>query len=322
MKDKVRIAMIGAGSMANRVHYPSLASFPDVEIAAICDLSEARLNATADKYNVAARFSDYQKMIETIAPDGVYAIGPPHHMLDIWIWCLQQKLNLYIEKPLGLSLHHAQILTDLAESVGVITQVSHQRRACPIFVKMREECLKNGPIVHASCEFFKNAPVSNVSAYDHMQGDGVHAIDTVRWMCGGEVTKVQSHCKRVGAPDINWIHAILHFDSGATGLVSGSWSSGRRIFRVQMHSQGVACDAEDEGKARLYRDGDVQGIEYDTREVAGSDEIFVFGGFQAKNREFIDALKAGQHLTKSPFSDCLKTMKVAHIILAQALLNE
>ena len=41
--DRVRVAMIGAGSMANNVHYPSLASFDDVEIAAICDLDTTRL---------------------------------------------------------------------------------------------------------------------------------------------------------------------------------------------------------------------------------------------------------------------------------------
>ena len=44
---KVRVAMVGAGGMANGVHYPSLASFDDVEIAAICDLDEKRLNETA-----------------------------------------------------------------------------------------------------------------------------------------------------------------------------------------------------------------------------------------------------------------------------------
>lgn len=61
--------------MANTVHYPSLASFEDVEIAAICDLDTNRLNATADKYQVAGRYSDYRKMIEEVAPDGVYASG-------------------------------------------------------------------------------------------------------------------------------------------------------------------------------------------------------------------------------------------------------
>ena len=36
--EKVRVAMIGAGNMANAVHYPSLASFPDVEFAGICEM--------------------------------------------------------------------------------------------------------------------------------------------------------------------------------------------------------------------------------------------------------------------------------------------
>ena len=110
--DLVRVAMIGAGGMANNVHYPSLASFPDVQFAGICDLDESRL----------------------------------------------------------------------AEKHGVITQVSHQRRSAPILVKMREECLKRGPITHAVCEFYKCEPEPHYTARDHMMDDCTHAIDTVRWM--------------------------------------------------------------------------------------------------------------------------------------------
>lgn len=51
-QDPVRVAMIGAGSMARRVHYPSLASFSDVEIAAICDLDPVKLAHAADVYLV------------------------------------------------------------------------------------------------------------------------------------------------------------------------------------------------------------------------------------------------------------------------------
>jgi len=80
---KIRVAMIGAGGMANTVHYPSLASFDDVEIAAICDLDEARLNATSDKYGVDKRYTNYPAMCEEVAPDAVYAIGQPHIMVDV-----------------------------------------------------------------------------------------------------------------------------------------------------------------------------------------------------------------------------------------------
>ncbi len=312
--------MIGAGSMANRVHYPSLASFDDVDIVAICDIDVERLNATADTYGVERRYTDYRKMVEEVTPDAVYAIGPPHIMFDIWVWCLEQGQNLYIEKPMGITIHQARSLAYLAEKHGCITQVSFQRRSCPMVVKLREECLKRGPITHAVCRFYKCAIDPYLAARDHMMDDGVHAIDTLRWMCGGEVEEIHSVSRRVLVPDINFFAALLEFDNGATGLMVNSWTSGRRIFDVEMHAPGICVEAEHEGKGYLYADGDTEGVEYDTREVAGSDEFYVYGGFRAKNREFIDCLKAGRQ-PSSHFGDALKTMEVAEKILAQAILR-
>lgn len=327
-KKTVRVAMIGAGRMANSVHYPSLASFDDVEIAAICDLSPEALNATADKYGVERRYADYRTMVAEVAPDGVYVIGQPHYMYDIWTWCLKEGLNLYIEKPMGLTWHQAQMLAHLAEQKGVITQVSHQRRTSPLLVTLREKLLERGPIVHAVCEFYKHGPSPMTGARDHMMDDTVHAIDTVRWMCGGgpgsqsgaEVVHVESRCRRIGTPDINWIGATLHFANGAIGYVLNSWSSGRRIFRIQMHAPGICAEGDQEGKAYVFAGGDTAGVEYDASEVAGSTKRHVSGGFQAKNREFIDSLKTGREVTSSPFRDAVKTMEVAEKILAQSLL--
>jgi virulence factor len=326
---KVRVCIIGAGEMANKVHYPSLVSFDDVEIAGICAMNPERLYATAQRFNVpqekcyqADHPTGYRKMIETVAPDGIYAIGHPHVMIDIWIWCLEKGLNLYIEKPMGITVHQARSLAYLAEKKNCITQVSHQRRSCPLLVKMRNECLKRGSITHSVCEFFKCEPQPFLGPRDHMLDDCTHSIDTIRWMCGGKVVKVQSHCMRVGTPDINWIGATLYFNNGSIGYLVNNWSSGRRIFRVQMHAPEIYIDAEVEGKAYLYADGDYEGIEYDTKVVSGSDEFYIFGGYQAKNREFIDSVKTGNDRTSSPFHDCVKTMEVAETILAQSLLKE
>ena len=156
-------------------------------------------------------------------------------------------------------------------------------------------------------------------ARDRMLDDGTHAVDTARWICGGEVVQVESHCKRIGVPDINWIGATLHFDNGSTCFVVCSWSSGRRVFRVQMHTIGGYADVEPEKEARLYLGGEYEGTVVRTQDVAGSEEPFIYGGFRNKNREFIDSLKSGIDICSSPFRDTLKTMRVCHTILAQAL---
>jgi virulence factor len=315
---RLRAAVIGAGAMANRVHYPSLASLEDVDIAGACDLDEARLAATARQWSVGETFTDYRRMIDSVQPDAVYAIGQPHIMYDIWVWCLEQGCNLYIEKPMGLTLHQARMLAYLADEHKAITQVSHQRRSSPLLEMTRAKCLERGPIVHAVCEFYKCAPESMLGARDHMMDDGVHAIDTLRWMCGGDVVAVDSRCRTIGTADINWIGATLYFDNGSVGYLLNSWSSGRRVFRVEMHAPGIAVDAEVEGKAVVYADGDVTGESFDARQVAGSDELYVYAGFQAKHRDFADAVRKGTDTAGSRFSDCLKTMEVAEQILAQA----
>ena len=97
MSTKLKVVVVGAGRMANLVHYPSLLAIDEVEIVGICDLFPGPLHETADKYGIQNRYSDYRKMIEETNPNAVYVIGQPHLMYDIWMWCLGQGLNLYIE---------------------------------------------------------------------------------------------------------------------------------------------------------------------------------------------------------------------------------
>ncbi|MFD1678066.1 Gfo/Idh/MocA family protein [Alicyclobacillus fodiniaquatilis] len=318
--NQVKVAMIGAGHMANTVHYPSLASFEDVQFVGICDVNTEPLQKTADKYGIENRYTDFKQMLNEVKPDAVYAIGQPHIFFDIWMWCLEQGFNLCIEKPMGLTFHQAQALAYMAEKQGCITQVSFQRRSSPMVTQLREECLKRGAITHAVCRFYKSEIKPFLGARDRMMDDTVHSIDTLRWICGGEVIKIESVTKRVQVPDINYISATLHFDNGSTGYLINSWSSGRRIFSVEMHAPNIAVEAEHEHKGYLYADGDVLGIEYDVRQMTGSDELYVYGGFQSKNREFIDAVKEGKQ-PQSNFADALKTMEVAEKILAQAILE-
>jgi virulence factor len=316
----VRVAVIGAGAMANSVHYPSLRSLPGVEIAAICDLDPERLRATGERHGVERRYADYRRMVEETAPDGIYAIGQPHQMYEVWVWCLQRGLPLFIEKPMGLTWHQAQVLAHLAGARAVITQVDHQRRASPLLRRLHAEVTARGPVAHAVCEFYKPGPQPMLGPRDRMMDDCVHVIDTVRWMCGGEVVAVDSRCRRLGTPDINWIGAMLHFDNGSTGFVLTNWCSGRRIFRVEMHAPGICAEADVEGAGRLHADGDTAGRAFDAREVAGSGELYVYGGFREKSREFVESLRTGREQTSSPFRDCLKTMEVAERILARAVL--
>jgi len=325
-KKKLRVAMVGAGGQANYVHYPCLAELDDVEIAAICDIDPERLHATADKYEIDKRYGDdknpvvYRKMIEDVAPDAVYVIGLPNIMYDLWVWCLEQGLNLFIEKPMGVNIHDARVLAALAEQHDCVTQVCFQRRSTPMVVQLRDECLKRGPIFHARCMFVKCDIQHYTPLRDRLIDDGIHAVDTIRWLCGGEVVAVHGVTQRIQVPDNNYASALIEFDNGCVGVLLTTWATGRRIFKVEMHAPGIWVDAEHEGKGIVYADGDVEGVVHDTKDIAGGDEFWRFTGFLAKHREFLDAVRGGT-APSSNFSDAVKTMELAEMILAQSLLE-
>jgi predicted dehydrogenase len=326
----LKVVMIGAGGRANAVIYPSfddLQKQGKAEILGICDIDLERLNKTADKYGIKNRYGaggvfDYRKMVTDLKPNAAVVIGQPHIMYDIWMWCLEQGLHLYIEKPLALTIHQARALAAVAKRKNVVTQVSLQRRYTPMVTKLREECLKRGPITHAICKFYKSEIHDFIGARDHMMDDSVHAIDTLRWMAGSEVVKVDSITNRIGGTvDINFIMAQLSFANGCVGHLMNNWSSGKRIFAVEMHAPGIFVEAEHEAKGYMYTDGNLEPQVFDTMEVAGSKELHVFTGVLAAAEDFVNCcLKGGEPMAS--FEKTVNTMKVAEIILAQSLLRE
>ena len=315
----VRVAVVGAGQMANLVHYPSLASLEDVEIVGVCDLDPARRDETADRWGIAGRYADWTTMVDECAPDAVYVIGPPEMMYGIWCACLERGLDLFVEKPLGLTAHQARTLARLARENGCITQVGFQRRTSPLLGRMLDAAHEHGDVVHAVCRFYKNDIRPMSIARDHMMDDGVHAIDTLRHLCGGEVVAISDVTRRVVVDDINFITATLEFDTGAVGLLVNSWTSGRRTFGVEVHAPGFMAEGDLEVGASMWTaDGRT---DLEAAEVAGSNELYRLGGFRDKSAEFIEAVRT-RRPASSDFADALKTMLVAETILAHALLRE
>ncbi len=325
MSSKVRVAMVGAGGRAMSVIYPSFHDHPDVEIVGVCEMDKERMDIALEKYGIPKQygysFYHYQQMIDELKPDAVAIIGQPHIMYDLWTWTLEKGCHLLIEKPLGLNYHQAQMLTYVANKNNCITQVAFQRRYSPMVTQMRDECLKRGQLIHAVCRFYKYDLTPMTGARCHMMDDCVHSIDTVRWMLGGEIVKIESHTKRIQTPDINFISATLYMDNGSTGYIINSWSSGKRVFEVEMHAPGIYVTAEHEIKATLFADGDVKGVDYDVKECAGSDQFHVYTGDYAAIDDFVKGIQTGKQ-PMACFDNSLKTMKAAEIILAQSILSE
>lgn len=78
----LKVAFIGAGNRARMAHYPSIHESPGVEICAVSEFDEERMQAVAKQYRIKGLYTNFVEMIETEKPDVVYAIMPTQHLYN------------------------------------------------------------------------------------------------------------------------------------------------------------------------------------------------------------------------------------------------
>jgi predicted dehydrogenase len=325
---KIRLVVVGAGDRASQIHLPALCSLDQVEIVGLFASEQEMLDRACQQFDlprticyVTGSSNFCADKITEIEPDGVVTIGPADSLNDLHLWCVANHYNLFTEHPLFVSGHQADLLTSMAGMNGCITQVALEHRTNPLLNKMLRSCKSHGPIVHAVCEIHDYHPGLDSSAYSRLYGNTLRAVDTLRWICSGEVDEVLSSCQRVETVEINWAGATLYFENGAVGTLINNWVSGRKSCRIQIHAYGACAEIEPESSARLYVEGDPKGVEYDAKRVAGSDEYHVYAGYQAKYREFVEAIRTGKTKTSSCFQEVLSSLDIVESILAESQLN-
>lgn len=311
----VNIALIGAGGMANGVHYPSLVECDDVELVGLCDLEETKLQTTAEKFEIENTFTDYKQMLEKTSPDAVYILMPPQHLFPLVIHCLSQNHSVFIEKPPGITLHQTKEMALAAEKHDCKTMVGFNRRFIPLMQEVKLLVEKNGPIIQCMSTFHKNSP--NALYYDGvidvLTCDAIHAVDTLRWLGGGDVKSVASDINSFYSERENSFNALVKFASGASGILSTNWAVGGRSHIFEMHGHGISAYINpDAGGSAILHTADGK-TEITPEEAAKSDETYKTYGFYGETRHFVDCLQENkQPLTC--FDDAVKTMELVETI--------
>lgn len=124
---KLQHASIGVMGMGkNDLH--NIASHPSVEIVALCDVDAAHLAQAATLYPEARLYRDYRELIakEGDAIDSINVAIPDHMHAPVAKLAMEKAKHVYCQKPLTHDVAEARMLTELADSSGVITQMGNQ----------------------------------------------------------------------------------------------------------------------------------------------------------------------------------------------------
>jgi predicted dehydrogenase len=125
--DKLKSVVIGCGAIA-REHLIALRELQSVEVAAVCDLSPSRAEATAERFGVAKWYSSHEELLTEIRPDLVHIATPPSSHFQIARNCLDAGLNVLCEKPITVEYSQFSLLKQLALKNNCVLAENQQMR--------------------------------------------------------------------------------------------------------------------------------------------------------------------------------------------------
>ena len=161
---RIRLGVIGVGNRGDRVLEAFLAQ-NDAQVVAICDLYHPYLDLAAKKVGGDPLVvKDYRRLLDRKDIDAVIINTPDHwHALQT-IHACQAGKDVYVEKPLSLTIAEGRAMVNAARHHKRVTQVGTQRRSSPVCREI-VELIRGGGI----------GKVTTVRAF-HIQNESPHGI--------------------------------------------------------------------------------------------------------------------------------------------------
>ena len=155
--NRINIGCIGVGRMG-RGDLKDIIQYDDVQIVAVCDVDSWRLNNAkqqvedyylsrqkSGRYTGCMIYNDYRDLLLRDDIDAVMVATPDHwHVLPA-LQAAKSGKDIFIQKPLTLTIPEGRMLSDMVHRYGCILQVGSQQRSDFRF-RHAAELVRNGYI--------------------------------------------------------------------------------------------------------------------------------------------------------------------------------
>jgi predicted dehydrogenase len=137
--DKVHIGVIGYGNIGcAHAHNIWSRTVKGLELTAICDINEHKLEQAEKKFSGVSLFADYQDLLNSGLVDAVL-IAVPHYLHPpIAIKAFEKRLHVLTEKPSGVYTHQVEQMNAAAKKSGKVFGIMFNQRTNPIFQQARD----------------------------------------------------------------------------------------------------------------------------------------------------------------------------------------
>lgn len=308
MEKKYRVGLIGVGSIAKIAHLPSLSARTDVEMVGAFAEHIESVERTQKNYAIQKAVHNIDELLD-IGLDCAFVLSPKTVHAEQVIRLLDAKVDVFCEKPIGMTLKEAYDMADASARNGKKLMIGFNRRYAPVYRQAKEVYGALAPDVLIAQ---KNRPASE---YRATLENAVHMVDILRYFCG-ECDKVEAHSKFTDPNYETLATAQLRFENGSIAMLVADRASGQWMETLEMHghNKSVLVNCPD---SLTITDGQQSHTTTMTPLAYGWAKVVDKMGFSQEVDHFFECLKNNtQPLTSG--EDAYKTQLLMHRILTTA----
>ncbi|GHV66863.1 oxidoreductase [Spirochaetia bacterium] len=202
--EKMKIAIIGCGKIANGAHLGPLSAMPDVEIRYAVDLVEERARAAKEKYGVTQAITDYKIALADKDVEAVYVLTPNFSHYTITMDSLRAGKHVFCEKPITNNYALSKEMAAEAKKQNKILNIGVCNRYHKSVEMIKDYVGKGklGDLYHIYCSFrsYRNIPgLGGAFTSKKESGGGVlidwgiHFLDLILYITGVKINTVSAN---------------------------------------------------------------------------------------------------------------------------------
>lgn len=134
--NKKRIGFIGVGNRGSQV-LDAFLQQPDVDVIAVCDVFEPYRDRARERLGgTTATYGDFRQVLDRQDVDAVVIATPDHwHAVQTILACQAGK-DVYVEKPLSITIREGRRMVDAARKHNRVVQVGTHRRSSTLWAEL------------------------------------------------------------------------------------------------------------------------------------------------------------------------------------------
>jgi predicted dehydrogenase len=219
----IRVGLAGLGSMG-RNHLRILSARPDVTLAAVTDPVDSAL-AAASAQTGAQPFAEPLAMIAEADLQAVVVAAPTTAHVPLALAAIERGIAVLVEKPLAATAEEGMRIVAAARAAGVPVQVGHVERFNPAVLELGRLIQAGWLSTVYSIASRRAGPFpARIRDVGVTVDLATHDVDILSWIAGERPARVYAEtAQRIHADHEDLLFGLLHFPSGATGMLDVNW---------------------------------------------------------------------------------------------------